>query len=567
MTAARSPQKRPLSLYSLVEIIVKPMNRTNALRDKFIISPHLLILLAALFMTLTANHTFFSKVLIVYPWSENAGFLLSLGVLLFGLTTVLSFMLNWLMPIRLALSILFLVAASAGYFTDQFGTIFDIEMIRNMLESDSAEALDLLSWGLILRVILTGIIPVMLVWWIPIDKHPKWAHRLTRAKRSALTLVAIFILMTVSLFSASGQYASFFRQHKILRYYANPLHPVYSAVKFSGQQFSSAAQSAFVPMSSYAAVAETDFHQELVIVVVGETARADHFSLNGYARQTNPLLEQEQRLVSFSNISSCGTSTAISVPCMFSLLGRDDFVVGESKYTENVLDIVAKAGISVLWRDNNSDSKRVADRVAYENFKTADNNPICDPQCRDVGMLSGLQEYIDGQQNDILIVLHQMGSHGPAYSERYPAAFEIFTPACHTSELANCSDEEIINAYDNSILYTDYFLSEVIALLKRNTPRYETSMLYISDHGESLGENNIYLHGMPYMFAPQEQTRVPLIAWIGESSDIDLAQTRTLKDQANSHDAVSTAILQALEVHSDVLPSAAPPLLIMKEED
>ncbi|MFQ3198061.1 MAG: lipid A ethanolaminephosphotransferase [Paraglaciecola sp.] len=542
------------------------MNQTNALRDKFIISPHLLILLVALFITLTANHTFFNKVLAVYPWSENAGFILSLGILLFCLITVLSFMLSWLMPLRLALSILFLVAASAGYFTDQFGTLFDIEMIRNMLETDSAEAMNLLSWGLVLRVILMGIMPVILVWWIPIDKHPKWANRLIRAKHSALTLVAIFILMTVSLFSTSGEYASFFRQHKVLRYYANPLHPLYSVIKFGGQQFSSTAQHDFISMSSYAAVPETDFHRELVIVVVGETARADHFSLNGYPRKTNPLLEQEQNLVSFSNISSCGTATAISVPCMFSLLGRDDFEVGEAKYKENVLDIVAKAGISVLWRDNNSNSKGVADRLTYESFKTADNNSVCDPECRDVGMLSGLQEYIDGQQNDILIVLHQMGSHGPAYSERYPGAFEKFTPGCHTGELANCTDEEIINAYDNSILYTDYFLSEVIALLKRNTPGYETSMLYISDHGESLGENNLYLHGMPYTFAPQEQTRVPIIAWIGESSDIDLAQTRTLKDQANSHDAVSGAILQALEVHSDITPPEARPLLIMKEE-
>lgn len=542
------------------------MNQIDALRAKLTLSPHLLIILAAIFITLTGNHTFFSKVLTVYPWSENQGFLLSLGTLLFCLITVFTIMVNWLMPVRLAVSVMLLIAASAGFFTDQFGTLFDIEMIRNMLETDSAEAADLLSWGLVLRVILTGILPVMLVWWIPLDKRPKLADIQSRAKHSALTLVVIFTLMAVSLFSASGQYASFFRQHKVLRYYANPLHPLYSAIKFGGQQFRSAAQHAFVSMSSYAATPETDYHRELVIVVVGETARADHFSLNGYPRQTNPLLEQEQNIVSFSNISSCGTSTAISVPCMFSIRGRDDFKVGESKYTENVLDIVAKADISVLWRDNNSDSKGVADRVPYESFKTADNNPVCDPECRDVGMLTGLQEYIDSQQNDILIVLHQMGSHGPAYGERYPAAFEKFTPACHTSELANCSDEEIINAYDNSILYTDYFLSEVVAFLKHNTPGYETSMLYISDHGESLGENNLYLHGMPYMFAPQEQTRVPIIAWIGETSDIDLTQTRKHKDRENSHDAVSIAILQALEVGSDIPATTAPPLLIMKQE-
>ncbi|MDP5040476.1 MAG: sulfatase-like hydrolase/transferase, partial [Paraglaciecola sp.] len=230
-------------------------------------------------------------------------------------------------------------------------------------------------------------------------------------------------------------------------------------------------------------------------------------------------------VIIYPNISSCGTSTAISVPCMFSFSGRDDFDVDTSAKTENAFDVLAKAkgGLSVLWRDNNSDSKGVAIRQQIEDFRTSQNNTLCDDECRDVGMLVGLQEYIDQQAKDIFIVLHQMGSHGPAYFKRYPKAFEIYRPACQTAELSQCSDEEIINAYDNTIVYTDYFLSQVIALLKNNTEQFETSMIYVSDHGESMGENGIYLHGLPYSFAPDSQTKVPLVVWTDVNSDIDIA--------------------------------------------
>jgi lipid A ethanolaminephosphotransferase len=162
--------------------------------------------------------------------------------------------------------------------------------------------------------------------------------------------------------------------------------------------------------------------------------------------------------------------------------------------------------------------------------------------------------------------LHQMGSHGPAYYKRYPKEFEIFSPACQTNELSNCTDQQIINAYDNTIIYTDYFLSKVITLLKYNTPKYETSMLYVSDHGESLGENNVYLHGLPFLFAPQAQTKVPLIIWVGGSSDIDLQKTLALKDIPNSHDAVSHAILTAFEIQSDIHVLNILPLIKMKDE-
>ncbi|WJG09901.1 phosphoethanolamine--lipid A transferase [Aliiglaciecola sp. LCG003] len=527
------------------------------------LSAQLLLFITALFISITGNLTFFAKTTEVYAWDLHSGFLISLFLVLFSIIGLLALLLDIILPTKIAIATLLIISALSGYFTDQFGIIIGSDMLRSMLETDSAEAFDLISWTFILQVSLFGVLPSVLIAMSSIRKQTFFS---TLKFNLAAGLVLIGIVVA-SVFLFSDQYASFIREHKSLRFYTNPLHPVYSAVKITSQHMKSTAQSVYLKMTSRSSIPLTDLHRELVIVVVGETARADHFSLNGYGRQTNPNLAKESRLINYSQITACGTSTAVSVPCMFSMLPRDEFDIDDASNTENVLDILAKADISVLWRDNNSDSKGVADRVPYESYRDPEVNPVCDTECRDEGMLAGLQEYIDLQEHDILIVLHQMGSHGPAYYKRYPRQFEVFKPACQTNELSQCSDEEIVNAYDNTILYTDHFLSKVIGFLKKNTPRYETSMLYVSDHGESLGENNIYLHGLPYMLAPDSQLKVPVIAWVGESSDIDLAKSRELKDIPNSHDAISYAILSALEIESDVRPSTAPPLFILADED
>jgi lipid A ethanolaminephosphotransferase len=323
----------------------------------------------------------------------------------------------------------------------------------------------------------------------------------------------------------------------------------------------------YTTLADRSEIPAADPHRELIVLVVGETARADHFSLNGYRRETNPELAAFDGLISYSDISSCGTSTSTSLPCMFSHQGRDEFDRQISSYTENILDLLQRAGVNILWRDNNSGSKGVASRLSYEAYHSPETNPVCDTECRDVGMLDGLQDYVDTHPGDILVVLHQMGSHGPAYFKRYPQAFERFVPACKSIELSQCTEAEIVNAYDNSILYTDYFLSRVIGFLQSNTPAYETAMLYVSDHGESLGEKGLFLHGIPYPFAPQEQTHVPVIIWSSETSDINFEASLALKDQPGSHDALFNTLLALFEVQTD-LPSAEKNLLVkLKDEE
>ena len=170
-------------------------------------------------------------------------------------------------------------------------------------------------------------------------------------------------------------------------------------------------------------------------------------------------------------------------------------------------------------------------------------------------MLIDIQNYIDEQNNnDILIVLHTMGSHGPAYFKRYPPEFEVFMPSCKTSQLNECTDEEITNAYDNTILYTDYFLSKVITILKANSVNSDTAMLYISDHGESLGENGLYLHGMPYFMAPDEQIKIPAFMWFDESISriFDIESIKEKAQLPQSHDSLFHTLLGLMDVETEL---------------
>jgi len=534
--------------------------------DQFLsikLTPTKLVFLVPLLLILTGNWAFFSHVEEIYPWSgTNAGFLISLVFFHYSLLVLLMVIFSLFLPMRIVASVLILLTATLGYFSDHLGIMIDIDMIRTMFETNVAEATDLLSPSFVLHLLLQGVTPMALIWLVPFQKSGT-LKELRFKLQAAIASVAVIALSVVPM---SDHYASFFREHIPIVNYMYPSASIFYMGKFIRQELFSAQKHDFITLAKDVERPVTDTHSDLVVMVIGETARADHFSLNEYERQTNPRLELEKNLISYSNISSCGTLTNISVPCMFSRDGRENFDRDTSSNIENALDILKRADVSVLWRDNNSSSKGVATRVAYEDYQTPANNPDCDIECRDTGMLEGLQEYINKQKGDILIVLHSMGSHGPAYYKRYPKEFEKFTPACNTLELSQCSDEEIINAYDNTIVYTDYFLSKVIELLKRNNQKYETAMFYVSDHGESLGESSLYLHGMPYMIAPDSQTKVPIIVWADDSSDIDINKSLALKDQENSHDAVFATLLILFEIKTDLITSATPPLVYFKDE-
>lgn len=510
-----------------------------------------LIVLVALFFMLFMNRSFYQHLTETYPPSDGNTLFLTTVVLGFmGFIIVLLGILCHRYTIKPIAITLLLIASVTSYFMDSYNAVIDYSMLQNTAETDLREVRDLMSWPLVLSFVLLGLLPSA---WIARATIVKRTVKQEYVARLSLLGVTLAIMATMAL-SFSDYYSTFFREHKIIRYYFNPGGFLYAGYKYVKNTLSTSQSAVIESAAADTIIPWPQMHRELVIMVVGETARADRFSLNGYERETNPLLKQ-QGVISYTNFWSCGTSTAISVPCMFSIDGEDTFDVEKAAHKENALDVLARAGTNILWRDNNSSSKRVADRVEYQDFRSADVNPVCDHgECRDIGMLTGLDEYIASHPyGDILIVLHQMGNHGPAYYKRYPEEFERFTPACHTNELKDCTQEEISNAYDNVVLYTDYFLSEVINFLKPYDGGFETAMFYVSDHGESLGENGLYLHGMPKLFAPEAQTHVPAILWIGEHYDeLSREAIMTRRHQRYTHDSIFHTLLSFMEAESEV---------------
>lgn len=498
------------------------------------------IFLVVAFMMLTGNLALFGKIVENYPLTfSNLPFILSLTVF-FSLVTAIFFLLichgkatRWILAIYL------LIVSQAAYYMDKFGVVVDVSMLDNIMQTDLREFAGLLTVSLVVRTVLLGVIPA----WLVIKYFPKSVSGFAEILPRLRVLGILLLLLIVVVAPFSGGYASFIRQHKVTRFYANPIYSTYSIVKYADQQINIAK---VVPLKQIAQDAKklgSSGKPELMVMVVGETARADRFSLNGYHKETNPMLTK-QGVVSLSNVSSCGTSTSVSVPCMFSALGRKEYDKETALNQQNALDVLAAHGVEILWRDNNSDSKGVATRLKVEDFRTPTLNPACEGECRDIGMLTGLAQYIEARKGkDILIVFHQMGNHGPEYYKRYPKEFEKFKPVCTTGELKDCSQEEIDNSYDNAVLYTDYFLSKVIDFLKKYDDDRATAMLYVSDHGESLGEHGIYLHSAPYMVAPKEQTHVPGIVWVGKNFDYKKEQLLPHKDDALSQDDLFCTLL------------------------
>lgn len=507
-----------------------------------------LVLLVSVFIMLTGNITFLERVAGIYSLEQGHwAFLLSVFCLFTAATAFLLNLVAYRTFTAPVLALFLLISSATAYFMDKYGTVLNDEMLINMLQTNVSEAGDLLSLSMVLRLAFLGLIPAILL----IRFKPRSLGHAAELRGMLFSGALLVLFMAACIAPFTSSYASFFREHKTVRFYANPTYVTYSAVSLAGRMFKDQGEKIISPVATDAKpteILESEEHRELIILVVGETARADRFSLNGYPRQTNPNLEKEE-LISLKNVSSCGTSTAVSVPCMFSNLTETHFSIEKSGTLENSLDVLKRNGVEVLWRDNNSDSKGVALRVDYEDFRSSKTNPVCDEECRDVGMLHDLENYINSRPGkDILIVLHQMGNHGPAYYKRYPKEFEHFKPVCKTNELSKCSQEEIDNAYDNAIRYTDYFLSQVIGLLKRYDKSHETAMLYVSDHGESLGEYGMYLHGAPKAFAPAAQTHVASVVWFGPQFDYTLSDLRPYEKDQLTHDALFCTLLLAYEL-------------------
>lgn len=503
------------------------------------------VMAAAALLGLLYNQTFWRQVLASYPPTlGNLPFLGSLAFCLFGVTALVLLAFDFPYILKPWLTVVLVCASITSYFMDTYQVIIDHDMLQNAFLTDAKEVRDLLNLKIFLTVLCLGVLPSCLLWLIRIKRPASLRKELTAKLKAAGSLLLVIVVL---LFASSKNYASFLREHKPIRSFANPGYLVYSVGKFASARFS-VTKEPITPLGEDARVLPTDTTRELIVMVVGESARADHFSLNGYPRETNPLLSKEN-VTSFTGMYSWGTSTANALPCMFSTLDQKTYSEKKVRSSENLLDVLRHANVNVLWRDNNSDSKGLATRVQYEDFKSK----AAGGETRDEEMLAGLQDYIDQHPTgDIFIVLHQMGNHGPAYYKRYPAAFERFTPVQKTNELGKCTKEEIDNAYDNAILYTDHFLAKVIELCKRNSGHFEAAMLYSSDHGESLGEQGIYLHGMPYFIAPEVQKHVATVFWFSDNFRINREGLKGVSRQKLTHTSLFHTVLGLMEIQTKV---------------
>lgn len=481
--------------------------------------------------------------------AQSAAFLLSLFAMVVCLQAILLLLMPSQRLMRLAASVLFPLAAIAHYFCNTYGVFMTQDMMRNAVETDSAEVVALLTTKLVMMVLLLGAVPAVLVWLVRLP-GVTWRRRLTQR---AVFMAATGVFCAVTLLAFSASYAVFFREHKPIRYALLPAAPVTSLLGFMHSGRGSARGQPLLVYGGDAIRTAPPRSRPLVLfLVVGETARAGNFQLGGYRRPTNPALQSIENVV-YYDASSCATSTALSLPCMFSPHGRSRFDVDEAGRYTNLLDALAQAGFEVEWRDNNSGCKGVCARVRHIDYSARRDPRLCAADgCYDEIMLTDLAQRLADVRRDTVIVFHQAGSHGPAYSHRYPRAFDRFTPACRSSELQNCSEQELLNAYDNSIAYTDHVLARQIELLRNAASRVDGMLIYVSDHGESLGEKGVYLHGMPYYIAPEVQKRVPMIVWmsnayqrrVGLENDCVRAGTR----QPVSHDNLYHTVMGAAGV-------------------
>lgn len=533
-----------------------------SLLQKLFSSQYRAIALSALILTVFYNFSFFTKLFGVFPLGlQNALFHLAVGIVLFLAIFLFLTLLASKYTTKPLLILSFLTASACGFYMANYGVIIDTSMVQNIVETDAGEVKGLFSIYLLFYILLLGILPSLII--------AKWKihyQSVAQELRSKAVVILFCLVTSASLIAMfSGNFISLFREYKPVRYYTNPTYPFYSTGKYFANLYTEKSYPTYptsvsmdaqmVSWSPTAAMPKPS--HTLMIMVVGEAARADHMQLNGYARETNPRLRTIKNAVSFSNVTSCGTSTAVSVPCMFSIFDRNSFNADAIYTHENALNVLKRLGVAVLWRDNNSSSKGVANHIAYEDYHHSGTNSLCDgTECRDEGMLVTLQNYINTHANqDILIVLHQFGSHGPEYYRRYPANFEHFTPVCKTNKLGDCTREEITNAYDNTLRYTDAFLAKVITLLKKNDNSFQTAMLYMSDHGESLGEGGLYLHGMPYAIAPKAQKHVAAVAWTGKHSPISPGTLIKNKDKSYSQDNLYCTLLSVFDVATKDCPA------------
>lgn len=549
------------------------------------------LLLAAAFIVVALNARFWRIVFEAQPLSgaHAAGVLAAVAIALFALTLLMLLPLGLPRLMRPGLAAALVLAAGAAHFIGDYGAVIDRHALASVYETDPREAAEWLNLRMLIAIGLLGALPAALLWWVRIDWRPPLRETLSRLLLGA----AATALLGLAALGFGKDVASLLRNRMELRHIANPFALL--AAQLSYWDHARDRDRVFERIATDArrgAALPAERRPLVLVLAIGESMRAASLDLDGYARDTDVDLHPLP-IVNFPHVSSCGTNTATSLPCLFSGLGRRRYEDGAAKHRENLLDALMRGGYDVLWLDNNTGSKGLAAR-AVEYSPGADAAPrSCNAEgCYDEVLVAELARRLPAIRRDTVIVVHLLGSHGPAYYARYPPAFAAFVPECRTNRLQACSDLQLRNSYDNSVLYTTHVLSRIAALLGESravaaAPRrvaclarlghaaharaaecaastepstnfapagFDAAMLYVSDHGESLGEHGLYLHGAPYAIAPDEQIHVPMLFWTSPGyaarRGLDLRCLHARSARPLSHDHFFHSVLGLADVET-----------------
>ena len=512
-----------------------------------------LALASSLYFALTCNGAFWRHFAALGGFGQPSGMAMaaSLFIATTALTTALLCLVLYRWNAKPLLALLFIATALAAHYMDHYGIYLDPEMIRNVLQTDRRESMELVDGSLAASLALHAALPIAVLAWVRLAPAPVRRGWLLRGASVAAAVLCAALAIGVSFEGI----AAMMRNHPDLRHLITPGNYLVSLARVAGSDGGTRRREP-VGLDARVVPAATQRRPRVLVIVVGETVRAGNWGLDGYERQTTPELAATPGIVNFANVTACGTSTAVSVPCMFSPFGRHDYDADRIRHSQSLMHVLDHAGIATDWRDNQGGCKGVCEGLAFESFVGSSDNELCDGErCLDEVMLKGLGRRIRDTHGDMVVVLHQLGNHGPSYFRRYPHRGARFEPTCETAELARCSREQIVNAYDNAILYTDHFLARTVHLLAAEGS-HDAALLYVSDHGESLGEHGLYLHGIPYPIAPDTQLRVPMTMWLSPAllhdDHIDMDCMQQAARRPASHDNLFHSVLGLMQVQTSV---------------
>ncbi len=527
--------------------------------------PDTLLALLCVYWALVANRRFLG----VARAALEAGPLQLFALV--ALIALLHFVLLWpFTPRPLAkpvLALLALVAAVSSHFVQSLGTVMDPTMLRNALQTDWPEARELLGASMLLHV---GV--QLLPAWLLIAQVELPPYR-PRAWRWAFGRLLIALGLLIGLMAVMAQpLSSLMRNHKTLRYQLLPAAPLWSLPRSLVAKTEDAVQvrePIGVDARPGASWARAE-RPRLLVLVVGETARAANWGRrqlpDGSWRDTTPELRELSELLQWERVQTCGTDTETSVPCLFAPVGRRDYDESRIRRQESLLHVLNRAGVQLHWVDNQSGCKGVCDHLPTTQLQCAEG------RCLDDALVAALPEALQEARQKggmHLLVLHMLGNHGPAYHRRVPEGFAPYSPACASDDLGRCERAAIVNAYDNAIRHSDALLARLWRGLREAQGSVDTALIYVSDHGESLGEKGLYLHGMPYAIAPREQTEVPMLMGIAPAWALARGWRaeclNRLPQRPASHEHLFHTVLDLLDVRTglyardwDLLAGCAP---------